>query len=108
MGAVMAGRLLDAGHELTVWNRTRAKAEPLAEAGAHLAERLSDLARADLVFVMVSTPADLEAVVIGDEGLLSGPRTPRIVVDCSSVSAETSAHVRAVARSAGCSSSPRR
>jgi 3-hydroxyisobutyrate dehydrogenase-like beta-hydroxyacid dehydrogenase len=101
MGSVMAGRLLDAGYGLTVWNRTRAKAEALAGAGAHVVDRVSDLARADLVFVMVSTPADLEEVVIGADGLLSGPSHPRIIVDCSSVSADTSARVRAAASQHG-------
>ena len=97
MGAVMARRLLDAGHELTVWNRTRAKAEPLADAGARVVDRVADLAHADLVFVMVSTPADLEQVVIGADGLLSGAPKPRIIVDCSSVGPGSSARVRAAA-----------
>jgi 3-hydroxyisobutyrate dehydrogenase-like beta-hydroxyacid dehydrogenase len=101
MGSVMATRLLDAGHDLTVWNRTRAKAEPLAAAGAKVVDRISDLARSDLVFVMVSTPNDLEEVVIGADGLLSAPRTPRIIVDCSSVGANTSASVRAAASARG-------
>ena len=77
MGSIMARRLLDAGHDLTVWNRTRAKAEPLADAGATVVDRISDLAPCDLVFVMVSTPADLEDVVTGADGLLSAtPRRP--------------------------------
>jgi 3-hydroxyisobutyrate dehydrogenase-like beta-hydroxyacid dehydrogenase len=101
MGSVMAKRLLDAGHDLTVWNRTRAKTEPLAKAGATVVDRISDLALADLVFVMVSTPADLEEVVTGAEGLLAGARTPRIIVDCSSVGADTSARVRAAASARG-------
>lgn len=101
MGSVMAGRLLDAGHELTVWNRTRAKAEPLADAGATIVDRIGDLAHADLVFVMVSTPADLEEVVIGAGGLLSGTAKPRIIVDCSSVGTGTSARVRAGASEQG-------
>ena len=101
MGSVMAGRLLDAGHELAVWNRTRSKAQPLADAGADVVDRITDLAQADLVFVMVSTPADLEEVVIGPDGLLSGDRRPRIVVDCSSVGADTSATVRSAAADRG-------
>jgi 3-hydroxyisobutyrate dehydrogenase-like beta-hydroxyacid dehydrogenase len=101
MGSAMATRLLDAGHDLTVWNRTRAKAEPLADAGAKVVDRISDLARSDLVFVMVSTPNDLEEVVIGADGLLSAPRTPRIIVDCSSVGADTSASVRSAASARG-------
>jgi 3-hydroxyisobutyrate dehydrogenase-like beta-hydroxyacid dehydrogenase len=101
MGAVMARRLLDAGHDLTVWNRTRAKAEPLAAAGAKVVDRLPDLAQADLVFVMVSTPAVLEEVVIGPDGLLSAARRPRMIVDCSSVGAGTSARVREAASACG-------
>ena len=101
MGAIMARRLLDAGHPLLVWNRTRAKAAPLAEAGAEIVNHVADLARADLVFVMVSTPADLEQVMLGADGLLAGPARPEIVVDCSSVSAEASARVRAAASEHG-------
>jgi 3-hydroxyisobutyrate dehydrogenase-like beta-hydroxyacid dehydrogenase len=101
MGSVMAKRLLDAGHDLMVWNRTRAKAEPLVGAGATVVDRISDLGHAELVFVMVSTPADLEEVVIGADGLLSGPRRPRIIVDCSSVGADASARVRAAASGHG-------
>jgi 3-hydroxyisobutyrate dehydrogenase-like beta-hydroxyacid dehydrogenase len=101
MGAVMARRLLDAGHDLTVWNRTPAKAEPLATAGAKVVDRLPELAQADLVFVMVSTPAVLEEVVIGPDGLLSAARRPRMIVDCSSVGAGTSARVREAASACG-------
>ena len=101
MGSVMARRLLDAGHELVVWNRTRTKAQPLADAGATVVDQISDLAQADLVFVMVSRPADLEEVVIGADGLLSAHRPPRIIVDCSSVGADTSAAVRAAASARG-------
>ncbi|MDQ6698087.1 MAG: NAD(P)-binding domain-containing protein, partial [Actinomycetota bacterium] len=74
----MATRLLEAGHDLTVWNRTRAKAEPLVSAGAKVVDRISDLAHLDLVFVMVSAPADLEEVVTGADGLLSALHRPRI------------------------------
>jgi len=101
MGSVMAQRLLDAGHDLTVWNRTRAKAEPLGHAGAKVVDRVTDLAHADLVFVMVSTPADLEQVLTGADGLLSATRRPRMIVDCSSVGADTSARVRAAASACG-------
>lgn len=101
MGAVMARRLLDAGHELAVFNRTRAKAQPLADAGATLVGAVSELGQSDLVFVMVSRPADLEAVVTGAAGLLAGPRAPQIIVDCSSVDPGTSARVRAAAAEHG-------
>ncbi|HEY6276999.1 MAG TPA: NAD(P)-dependent oxidoreductase [Streptosporangiaceae bacterium] len=102
MGTVMAGRLLDAGRPLTVWNRTAAKTEPLAERGARVADSIAGLAGCDVVFTMVSTSADLEQVTLGDGGLLtSGTTTPAILVDCSTVSEEVSARVRAEAAAAG-------
>ena len=61
MGSPMAERLLKAGHEVRVWNRTRAKAEPLAAKGAILTDRPADLADVDILFTMVSTAADVEA-----------------------------------------------
>ncbi|WP_346900219.1 NAD(P)-dependent oxidoreductase [uncultured Roseibium sp.] len=94
MGAAMAGRLLRAGNDVTVWNRTRSKTDELAAAGAKVADTIHDLAATDVVFIMVSTPKDLEQVVAGEGGLLSAPKLPRIIVDCSSVSAEASAEVR--------------
>jgi 3-hydroxyisobutyrate dehydrogenase len=98
MGFPLAQRLLAAGVPLSVWNRTRAKAEPLAAEGATVAERIVDLADCEVVFTMVAADADLEQVVLGAEGLLSdGVRRPDVIVDCSTVSAETSARVRAVA-----------
>jgi 3-hydroxyisobutyrate dehydrogenase-like beta-hydroxyacid dehydrogenase len=101
MGAAMAHRLLDAGEHVTVWNRTKAKTVPLAAKGAAVADHITDLGACDIVFVMVSTPRDLEEVVTGSGGLLSGDRKPGVIVDCSTVSAETSASVRAAARAAG-------
>lgn len=94
MGAAMSRRLIDAGNNVTVWNRTRSKTDELAAAGAKVADTIQDLAAADVVFIMVSTPKDLEQVVMGEGGLLSAPKLPGIIVDCSSVSIETSAKVR--------------
>jgi 3-hydroxyisobutyrate dehydrogenase-like beta-hydroxyacid dehydrogenase len=101
MGAVMAGRLLDAGESLTVWNRTKAKTEPLAAEGARVADEITDLGGCDIVFITVSASRDLEEVVTGERGLLSGSRRPGTIVDCSTVSASTSASVRAAANAAG-------
>jgi len=102
MGTVMAGRLLAAGRPVMVWNRTAAKAGPLAERGAEVAASLAELAsRCEVVFVMVSASADLEQVVLGDGGLLRGGGRPEILIDCSTVSEETSATVRAAASEAG-------
>jgi 3-hydroxyisobutyrate dehydrogenase-like beta-hydroxyacid dehydrogenase len=94
MGAAMSQRLIDAGHDVTVWNRTRAKTEPLAAAGAKVAESIAGLAAADIVFIMVTSPSDLMQVVTGKDGLLSAAKLPKIIVDCSSVSREASAEVR--------------
>ena len=63
MGFPMAERLVKGGHDVHVWNRTRAKAEPLAAKGATLVERPSDLADVDILFTMVSTGKDLEEVL---------------------------------------------
>jgi 3-hydroxyisobutyrate dehydrogenase len=94
MGYAMAERLAKAGADLTVWNRTRAKAEPLAALGAKIADQLSDLAACDIVFVMVSTWDDVREVIAGPCGLLSGPHAPKMVIECSSISLEGSAELR--------------
>jgi 3-hydroxyisobutyrate dehydrogenase-like beta-hydroxyacid dehydrogenase len=99
MGAALAGRIGRAGMDLTVWNRTRSKAEPLVASGAKVADTPAELADRDVVFIMVSTSADLEQVV---GQLLSDPaQAPRIIVDCSTVSTESSARVRAAAAERG-------
>jgi 3-hydroxyisobutyrate dehydrogenase len=95
MGYAMAERLAKAGCDLTVWNRTRAKAEPLTEKGAKIADKLSDLAGMDVVFSIVSTGKDLKQVYFGPDGLLSGNgKVPPILVDCSTIAVEDSAEIR--------------
>jgi 3-hydroxyisobutyrate dehydrogenase-like beta-hydroxyacid dehydrogenase len=96
MGYAMAERLAKGGADITVWNRTRAKAEPLAAAGAKIVGQLTDLAACDIVFVMVSTWDDVREVIAGPRGLLSGQQAPRMVVECSSISLEGSAELRAL------------
>jgi len=100
MGFEMAQRLAKAGCDMTVWNRTRAKAEPLAKDGARIAGHLTEMAGCDIVFCMVSTLDDVKEVIHGPEGLLSGSRpgkgpAPRMLVECSSISLEGSAELRA-------------
>lgn len=101
MGTAMARRLIDEGESVAVWNRTKSKTAPLVARGATAVDRIADLGSCDVVFVMVSTPKDLEEVVGGPEGLLSGQRRPGTIVDCSTVSTATSAAVRAAATDAG-------
>ncbi|MFD5075113.1 NAD(P)-dependent oxidoreductase [Streptomyces sp. NPDC058371] len=102
MGFQLAARLLDAGYDVAVQNRTRAKAEPLAERGATVVDRPQDLADRDVVFVMVSASADLESVTTGAGGVLTDPDVaPGVLVDSSTVSAQVSAQVRAEAAKRG-------
>ncbi|MGZ5096949.1 MAG: NAD(P)-dependent oxidoreductase [Usitatibacter sp.] len=92
MGYEMAAHLAKGGADVLAWNRTRAKAEPLAKHGAKVADEISELAGRDIVFCMVSTWDDVKEVV---STLLKGAKkVPRIVVECSSISLEGSAELR--------------
>ena len=93
MGAAMAVRLDRAGAAPAIWNRTRSKAEAT---GCAVVDEIADLRDRDVVFTMVSTPQDLEQVLLGEGGLLAdGARLPKVVVDCSTVSTESSMRIRA-------------
>jgi 3-hydroxyisobutyrate dehydrogenase len=94
MGAELARRLLEAGCDVAVYNRTRAKAEPLAAHGAKIVNSAAGLADRDIVFATVGTPQDLLDAVTGPGGLISGGGAPKIVVDCSTISVEASQQVR--------------
>jgi 3-hydroxyisobutyrate dehydrogenase-like beta-hydroxyacid dehydrogenase len=96
MGYAMAERLAKGGADVTVWNRTAAKAQPLAAHGARIARALTELAACDIVFCMVSTWDDVKEVVAGPSGLLSGSARPRMLIECSSISLEGSAELRAI------------
>ncbi len=87
MGGPMAGHLLDAGHEVAVWNRTAAKGDELVARGARRADSPADAARdADVVVTCVSDTPDLVAVVLGDHGVIEGIRDGAVLLDCSTVS----------------------
>ena len=101
MGAAMASRLGRAGFDVRVWNRTRAKAEALTGSGCTVADTPGDLRGCDVVFTMVSTSADLREVLTGPAGLLDGNTVPGAVVDCSTVSTESSAEMRAACAARG-------
>ena len=105
MGYEMAQRLAKAGCDITVWNRTKAKADPLARDGARVASHLTELAGCDVVFCMVSTYEDVKEVIHGPQGMLSKSSkgeqarkgsAPRMLVECSSISLEGSAELRAL------------
>ena len=95
MGIPMAERLIKAGYDVTVWNRTRAKAEPLAKLGGKVVDHLFELKDVDVLFSIVSTGKDVQEVLYGKNGVSSqGGRLPPVVVDCSTISVEDSAAVR--------------
>lgn len=99
MGSAMARRLARAGFDVTAWNRTRAKTEALTGDGIRAADHITDLADCDVVFTTVSTSTDLEAVLT--DLFARTDAAPSTVVDCSTVSAEASAAVRAAAQDRG-------
>jgi 3-hydroxyisobutyrate dehydrogenase len=102
MGVPIAERLLAAGYQLTVFNRTVEKTAPLVELGAQRAGALSDLlADADVCISVVSDDAALEAVTAGADGVLSAARRGSVLIDMSTVSAAASARVAEVADRAG-------
>jgi len=101
MGFEMARRLAKAGSDISVWNRTRAKAEPLAKDGAKVVDTLPQLAGCDIVFCMVSTYDDVREVLAGPKGLLSGGAKPKMVVECSSISLDGSAELRKILSARG-------
>jgi 3-hydroxyisobutyrate dehydrogenase-like beta-hydroxyacid dehydrogenase len=99
MGLVLAKRLVEAGHDLAVYNRTRGKAEPLEALGATVVDAPAQLADRDIVFTMVAGSADVEQVV---EGLLSaGERVPRVIVDSTTISPAVAEQIRARAAERG-------
>src|SRR5687768_5075483 len=102
MGYQLVKRLLDAGYEVAVYNRTRAKAESLVEFGATVADQPVELADRDIVFSMVSASRDLRQVMLEEDGLLTDSRrAPKIIADASTVSIEVSEDVRAAADARG-------
>ncbi len=102
MGYPMAYLLLQAGCDVAVWNRTRAKAEPLVEYGATVVDSPAELADRDIVFTMVGGPDDLIQVISGENGVLSNTAsTPKIFIDCTSVNDEASQAAREAANGRG-------
>src|ERR1700704_5799278 len=91
MGYALGTRLLERGSDATVYNRTRAKAEPLAGLGARIVDRPADLADRDIVITSVAGSQDFAAVTTGPAGVLSnGGRGPSVLIDSSTVSMEAS------------------
>jgi 3-hydroxyisobutyrate dehydrogenase len=103
MGGPMAERLLKAGYDVSIWNRTRAKAEPLAKIGGKVVDNLLDLKDVDVLFSIVSTGKDLDQVYFGKNSVSGhGGKLPKIFVDCSTISVEESAAIRDRLAQLGC------
>lgn len=87
MGAHMAKNILKAGFDLTVYNRTRERELPLAELGAKRAATPAEAAaEADIIIVCLSDTPDVEAVVLGKDGVIEGAKPGSLVVDMSTIS----------------------
>ena len=99
MGYEMAARLAKGGCDITVWNRTKAKAAPLAKHGAKVVDELKELASRDIVFCMVSTWDDVKQVM--EKLLENRNKKPKLVIECSSISLEGSAELRGLLKSKG-------
>ncbi len=97
MGAPMANNILSAGFPLTVWNRTPARAEPLAAAGAKVAASPAEVAAAsDVTVSCVTDSPDVEAIALGPGGIGEGAKAGTIYIDCSTIAPEVARRVAAV------------
>ena len=102
MGAAVASRLLSVGHDVTVWNRTRAKTEALAKAGASVAATPAELAtRAEIVITFLTDAAAIDATYHGSSGLLAGEVRGKLFIDMSTVRPETEVALAAKIRAKG-------
>ncbi|MGH2876628.1 MAG: NAD(P)-dependent oxidoreductase [Solirubrobacteraceae bacterium] len=102
MGRALVLRLLDAGHEVAIYNRTRAKAADLEAHGATIVDSPADLADREIVFTMVAGSADVEEVVCGPSGLLSRSDVrPGLIVDSTTISPAAAEEIRARAGERG-------
>jgi 3-hydroxyisobutyrate dehydrogenase len=88
MGSAMAANLLKAGFDVTVWNRTTSKCDPLKTQGAKVADSPADMAQGgpDIIFTNVTNSPDVEAVLFGDDGVASTARAGLVVIDNSTIS----------------------
>jgi len=87
MGQGMAHNLLKAGFSVTVWNRTASKTEALVAAGATAGQTPAEVAqKSDIIVTCVSDTADVEAVILGEGGIIEGAEAGKLVIDCSTIS----------------------
>lgn len=102
MGSSMCGHLLAAGYTITVYNRTKAKAEPLLERGAHWADSPKAVAEAsDIIFTIVGFPRDVREVILGSNGVLAGCKPGNIIVDMTTSEPALAREIAAEAKKRG-------
>jgi 3-hydroxyisobutyrate dehydrogenase-like beta-hydroxyacid dehydrogenase len=102
MGAGIAHRLHDAGYHVVVWNRTKAKADPLVEAGMGWAETPRELAESvDVLFTMLTNTAAIEATADGPDGVLAGLSADVVWADMSTIAPDASVALAERVRAAG-------
>ena len=102
MGSGMAGRLLERGYELTVWNRNKNKAQPLVEKGAKLAESPADLAsRVEVVITMVKDDAAVRKILLGKDGAIQAAKPGTTFIDMSTVTPMMSRELAGVCQEKG-------
>jgi 3-hydroxyisobutyrate dehydrogenase len=102
MGVSMCGHLIEQGYHATVYNRTRAKAQPLLERGAQWAANPRELAEtSDVVFSIVGFPADVRQVILGPDGALAGSKPDNILVDMTTSQPSLAIEIAQAARQRG-------
>ncbi len=105
MGRWMCQHLMDLGYQVSVYNRTRAKAEPLLEGGATWADSPSEVAaNAQVIFTIVGFPPDVREVYLGENGILNGAKSGSIIVDMTTTEPSLAQEIYAAAKTHGCAS----
>ncbi len=103
MGVPMSKNLIKAGHEVTVWNRTKAKAQPVLDAGAQWADSPKEIAeKCEFIFTMVADGPALQDVTLREDGVVAGLSAGKIVIDMSTVAPEESEKVNDAVEAKGC------
>ncbi len=103
MGISMASHLQSAGYELTIYSRTKEKAQKLLDLGAHWADSPRQVAEnSDIVFTIVGFPQDVEEVILGEEGALKGLSAGGIICDMTTSCPNLAATIAAKAKAQGC------
>jgi 3-hydroxyisobutyrate dehydrogenase len=104
MGAAIAQRLIEVGHDVTVWNRSRDKLQPLTQAGAAIAATPAELAdKSEAVVTILTDAAAIDAVYHGTSGLLAGDVSGKLFIDMSTVAPQTEIALAEKVRAKGAS-----